>query len=179
VTQLPYQTLRSRLLWSSPWYSLREDHVRFPDGSEGPYTVVDKREAVWIVPVLPDGSIVLIRNYRHTVSGWLWEVPAGGIEPDISPDEMARRELAEEIGGQAETLREVRSFYTMPGIGNERAHIYLAEGVTLGEPHHEPSEVMERHILPREEVLAMVMRGDIADGPSALAILLCVPHIRA
>ena len=178
MTQLPYQTLRSRLLWSSPWYSLREDQVRFPDGSEGSYTVVDKRDAVWIVPVLHDGSMVLIRNYRHTVSDWLWEVPAGGIEPGISADQMAQRELAEEIGGQAETLREVCSVYTMPGIGNERAHIYLAEGVTLGKPHHEPSEVMERHILPLEDVLAMVMRGDIADGPSALAILLCTPHIR-
>ena len=103
----------------------------------------------------------------------------GGIEPGITAAEMARRELAEEIGGQAETLREVHSFYTMPGIGNELAHIYLAEGVTLGDPHHEPSEVMERHVLPREEVLSMVMSGTITDGPSALAILLCAPHIRS
>lgn len=122
--------------------------------------------------------MVLIRNYRHTVSRWLWEVPAGGIEPGISAEEMARRELAEEIGGQADTLREVHSFYTMPGIGNELAHIYLAEGVILGEPHHEPSEVIECHVLPREDVLSMAMRGEITDGPSALAILLCAPHIR-
>src|SRR5687767_6542805 len=152
----PYQTLASRVVWSSPWYALREDQVRFPDGSEGPYTVVDKREAVWIVPVLVDGRFVLIRNYRHTVDEWLWEVPAGGIEAGQSAEATAQRELAEEIGGEAARLREIAALYTMPGIGNEMAHIFLAEGVMLGEPHHEPSEVMERHILLQSEVIDMI-----------------------
>jgi len=174
----PYQTLSSRTLWRNPWYSLREDRVRFPDGSEGVYTVVEKRDAVWVMPVLEDGRVVLIRNYRYTVGEWLWELPAGGIEPGALPEETARRELAEEIGGAAATLEEVARFYTMPGIGDETAHIFLAHGVTLGEPHHEPSEVMERHIFPMETVMAMVMRGEMADGPSALAILLCAPRLR-
>ena len=175
----PYQTLASRVLWSSTWYGLREDVVRFPDGSEGPYTVIDKREAVWIVPVLSDGRFVLIRNYRHTVDQWLWEVPAGGIELGQSAEATARQELAEEIGGKAYLLREITSLFTMPGIGNEVAHIFLAEGVVLGEPHHESSEVMERHIVPREQVIEMIYRGEIQDGPSALAILLCMPHVKA
>jgi ADP-ribose pyrophosphatase len=173
----PYQTLSSRLLWTSPWYSLREDQVRFPDGSQGVYTVVEKRDAVWVVPALADGRLVLIRNYRYTVGEWLWEVPAGGIEPGIAPQEMARRELAEEVGGQAQSLEEVARFYTMPGIGDEVAHIFLARGVALGEPRHEPSEVMERHAFPLSAVLSMIHRGELADGPSALAVLLCLPHL--
>jgi ADP-ribose pyrophosphatase len=167
------------VVWSSPWYALREDHVRFPDGSEGPYTVIDKREAVWIVPVMADGSFVLIRNYRHTVDQWLWEVPAGGIEAGQSAEATAQRELAEEIGGTADRLREIATLFTMPGIGDELAHIFLAECVTLGEPRHEPSEVMERHIVTREQVIDMIYRGAIQDGPSALAILLCLPHLEA
>ncbi len=174
----PYQTLDSRVIWSSPWYSLREDRVRFPDGSIGLYTVVDKREAVWIVPMTAAGQLVLIRNYRYTTDEWLWEVPAGGIEPGVPAEEMARRELAEEVGGQAASLAKIASFYTMPGIGNERAHIFLARGVTLGEPHHEPSEVMERHLLPVNVVLEMVTGGALQDGPSALAILLCAPYLQ-
>jgi ADP-ribose pyrophosphatase len=175
----PYQTLATRVVWSSPRYALREDHVRFPDSSEGPYTVIDKRDAVWIVPVMTDGNFVLIRNYRHTVEQWLWEVPAGGIEEGQSPESTAQRELAEEIGGKADRLREAATLYTMPGIGNEMAHIFLAEGVRLGEPRHESSEVMERHIFPRERVIEMIHKGAIQDGPSALAILLCLPHLAA
>jgi ADP-ribose pyrophosphatase len=129
--------------------------------------------------VLTDGNFVLIRNYRHTVEQWLWEVPAGGIEDEQSPESTARRELAEEIGGMADRLREVATLYTMPGIGNELAHIFLAEGVLLGEPRHEPSEVMERHIFLRDQVIEMIHRGEIQDGPSALAILLCLPHLEA
>ena len=175
MTDHPYQTLDSRRLWSSVWYNLRQDQVRFPDGSEGTYTVVDKRGGVWIVPVLSDGQMVLIRNYRYTIGDWLWEVPAGGISNGVNPAEMARLELAEEIGGTAERLEEVTTFFTMPGIGNELATIYLAHGVTLGEPRHEPSEVMERHIFPLDEVRRMIYAGEMMDGPSALAILLCLP----
>lgn len=174
----PYQTLSSRTIWSSPWYALREDQVRFPDGSQGAYTVIEKRDAVWVMPIMPDGRAVLIRNYRYTVGAWLWEIPAGGIDPGLSPEEAARTELAQEIGGSAGRIEQVASYYTMPGIGDELAYVFLAQDVTLGEPRHEPSEVMEQHIVPLETVLSMVMRGEIADGPSALAILVCAARLR-
>jgi ADP-ribose pyrophosphatase len=177
MSDQPYQTLDSRLIWRSPWYALREDRVRFPDGSEGSYTVIAKRAAVWVLPILADGRVVLIRNYRYTVGTWLWEIPAGGIEPGASPEEAARIELAEEIGGQSGQLEQIALFYTMPGIGDELAHIFVARGVVLGEPRHEPSEVMERHIFSWDDVLSMVMRGEVADGPSALAILVCAAKI--
>src|SRR5574341_256216 len=178
MSDQPYQTLNSRLIWSSPWYALREDQVRFPDGSEGVYTIIAKRAAVWVLPILSDGRVVLIRNYRYTVGAWLWEIPAGGIEPGTSAEEAARAELAEEIGGEGGTLEHIALFYTMPGISDEAAHIFVARGVVLGEPRHEPSEVMERHIFGWDEVLSMVTRGEIADGPSALAILLCAAKNR-
>jgi ADP-ribose pyrophosphatase len=90
---------------------------------------------------------------------------------------MARLELAEEIGGTAASLELVAKFYTMPGIGDELAHVYLARGVRLGEQRLEPTEMMERHILPVDEVLGMIHRGEMSDGPSALAILLALPRI--
>lgn len=165
------------MIWNSRWYGLRQDQVRFPDGSEGTYTIVDKRDAVWIIPILSDGRIVLIRNYRYTIKEWVWEIPAGGIEDGVTPAEMAHRELAEEIGGTSERIEQVADFYTALGICNERAYIFVAHNVVLGEPHHEPSEITERHLFPREEVIAMIYRGEIADGPSALAILLSLPHL--
>jgi ADP-ribose pyrophosphatase len=173
----PYRTLSSRIVWRSPWFALREDQIRLPDGSDGVYTVIERPGAVWIVPVLHDGRLVLIRNYRHTVGEWLWEVPAGGLEDGVPAVEMARRELSEEIGGTAESLEFVATTYTVPGISDERGYIYLARGVRLGEPHREPTEMMERHVLAVERVMQMVVGGEIADGPSALALLLCAPHL--
>jgi ADP-ribose pyrophosphatase len=174
----PYQTLGSKIVWSSPWYALRQDQIRLPDGSEGTYTIVEKPDAVWVVPVTAGGEIVLIWHYRYTVDRWFWEIPAGNIPDGCSPEKAARRELLEEIGGVAESLRLVAHFYTMTGIGTEAAHVFLATGVTLGKAHREPTEVMEIRTFPAVRVLEMAREGKIDDGPSALALLLAEPHLR-
>lgn len=173
----PYQTLSTRIVWRTHWLALREDAIRLPDGSQSVYTVIERPGAVWIVPLLTDDRLVLIRNYRHAVGQWLWEVPAGSIAPGDSPEAAARRELAEEVGGQATSLEMISTFYTWPGQCNEVGYLFLARGVELGEPHREPTEVMERHIFPVETAVEMARHGEIADGPSALAILLCASRL--
>ncbi len=107
------------------------------------------------------------------------EVPAGGMSPDLTPEEVARRELLEEVGGGAAILRFVGQFYTSNGISNEVAYVYLATGVELGETHREPTELMEVRLVPVEEALRMAREGDITDGPSALALLWCEPMLRS
>ncbi len=89
--------------------------MRFPGGQEGTYTVIERSDAVFVVPVTVEGSIVLIHNYRYTVRRWLWEVPAGSVEPGDSPLESARRELLEETGGSARSMIPVGSFYDGAG----------------------------------------------------------------
>jgi ADP-ribose pyrophosphatase len=170
-----WETLSSRFLWQSHWYNLRQDQVRTQDGHEFTYTIVDHPGAVWVVPVTADGKVALIWHYRHTVDGFCMEVPAGGLSPGLTPEEVARRELLEEVGGGAADLRYVGQFYTSNGISNEVAYVYLATGVELGETHHEPTELMEMRLVPVEEALRMARKGDIADGPSALALLWCEP----
>jgi ADP-ribose pyrophosphatase len=177
MNQEPYHTLTSHVVWQSPWYTLRQHRIRLPDGSDGEYTVVERPGAAWVVPLLSDGRMVLIRNYRFTVHRWLWEVPAGGLKAGTTPEETARQELAEEIGGQAASLERVATFYTAVGMSDEIAHVFLARGVVLGTPHHEPTEVMERHVFPVAQVVDMIGRGEVADGPSALAVLLCLPRL--
>ena len=103
------------------------------------------------------------------------EVPAGGLSLDLTPEEVARRELLEEVGGTADELHYVGQFYTSNGISNEVAYVYLATGVELGETHHEPTERMEIHPVPVEEAMRMAREGEITDGPSALALLSCEP----
>jgi len=124
-----WETLKSEYLWQSKWYSLRQDHLRTQEGHEFTYTIVDHPGAVWVVPVTTDGEVVLIWNYRYTVDAFCMEVPAGGLSPGQTPEEVARRELLEEVGGTAAGFRYVGQFYTSNGISNEVAYVYLATGV--------------------------------------------------
>ena len=168
-----WETLDSRYLWQSQWYNLRQDRLRTSSGHEFTYTLVDHPGAVWVVPVTTDGLVALVWQYRHTVADWCYEVPAGGLSPDLTPEEVARRELLEEVGGEASDLRYVGQFYTSSGISNEVAYVYLATGVELGETHREPTELMEVRLVPVEEALRMAREGEVTDGPSALALLWC------
>ena len=174
-----WQTISSRYIWQSQWYSLRQDRLQARDGHEFDYTIVEHPGAVWVVPVATDGRIVLIRNYRHAVGEFCMEVPAGGLSPGLTSEEVARRELLEEVGGTATELFHVGRFYTSNGISNEVAYVYLATGVELGDAQPEPTELMEVCLVPADEALNMARSGAISDGPSALALLWCEPLLRA
>ena len=170
-----WETLDSKYLWRSRWYNLRQDRLRTPEGGEFTYTLVDHPGAVWIVPVTAEGRVALIWHYRYPVDDWCYEVPAGGLSSDLTPEEVAQRELLEEVGGTAADLREVGQFYTSNGISNEIAYAYLATGVDLGQTHREPTELIEIRLVPVREALRMAREGEITDGPSALALLWCEP----
>lgn len=173
----PFQTLSSEIVWSSPWYAIRQDRIRLPNGEEGVYNVVEKNGAVWIVPLTSGGEVVLIRNYRYTVDDWCWEVPAGNIEPEQSVEEAAASELRQEVGGTAEEWQMIGRFYLANGISDEVGHILLAREVVLGETAHEATEAMTVHLVPWATAVAMAQNGEITDGPSALALLLCAARL--
>ena len=135
--QRPYTTLSRRYLWQSRWYNVRQDQLRNRSGGELIYTVT--APAVWVVPVTADGELVLIDQYRYTVDAWCLEFRQA-ISSQGWTRPAWRRELREEIGGTAQQLIPVAEFYSMNGIGDEVAQVYLALGVTLGEPQHEPTE---------------------------------------
>ena len=168
-----WETLSRRYLWQSQWYNVQQDQVRTRDGHIFTYTVIEHPGAVWVVPITADGQVVLIRSYRYPVDDWCYEVPAGGLLPDLTPEEVAHRELLEEVGGTAAALHHVGQFYTSNGISNEVAYVYLAKDVELGESQPEPTELVEMHLVPVEQALRMAREGAITDGPSALALLWC------
>lgn len=175
----PYRTLSQRHIWRSPWYSLRQDRLQAADGSTAVYHVVDKPGAVWIVPVTADGHLVMIEQYRYPVDDWCLEIPAGSIEPGSTPEAAAARELAEEVGGVARGWTFVAWFYSLNGISNQIAHVYVAWDVMLGLPQREATEHMTVHRVPIDEALRMAAAGEISDGPSALALLLSERVLRA
>lgn len=173
----PITTLDSRRAWECSWYAVRQDRILLPNGTEGVYNVVEMHDAVWIVPVTTDGEIVLLRHYRYPLKAWGWEVPSGRVEDGQTPEEAARRELAEEAGGAAANWRFLLRAPTMKGIGDEYAHLYLATGITLGATQHEAAEVITVHSFPADRVMAMARAGEICDAVSTLALLLAEPFL--
>jgi ADP-ribose pyrophosphatase len=175
----PYQTLTSKIAFSCPYYQVRQDAFRTPKGHEGQYYVIEVLGGVWIIPLTTRGEIVLIRQYRYPVREWCWELPAGGIRLGQSAEEVAANELREEIGGTAQNIEFFANFFTCSSISNEKAHIYIASGVKLGEVDHEPTEFLEVHPVPLEQALTMARTNQIHDSRSALALLIAEPKLRA
>ena len=169
----PFKTLSTEVSWTSPYYEIHSSALLLPDGKPATYHVVTKEDAVFVVPVTPQNEVVLIRQYRFTVEEWCWEIPAGGIRAGLSPFDAAVEELHEEVGGVAQQWQALTSCYTANGICNEKGYFFLATGVTLGETAHEPLEFIEVHCKPIPDVLRMARTGEMSDGKSVLALLLC------
>jgi ADP-ribose pyrophosphatase len=128
--------------------------------------------AVVIVPVLADGRLVLIRNYRIAVDDRLWELPAGKLEEGEEPQRAAGRELEEETGYRAGRIRPLTAFFTSPGFADELIHAFIAEDLTFVGQNLEPGEQIEAEALGRDEVLAMIADGRIRDGKTIAAVLM-------
>jgi ADP-ribose pyrophosphatase len=176
---LGWERLETSYPFECRWFRLRKDSVRWPDGRTAPYVYIEGVSAVWAVPVTAEGNVVLIRQFRYTMDDWCWEVPAGGFHDfEGSPMELAKRELAEEVGGTSQDWRYVGSFRPGNSIIDAVYHIVLAREVRLDrEPHREASEIIEVHEVSVEEALAMARGGQMVDGLSALALLRCEPYL--
>jgi len=156
--------------------NLDVDTVKFPDGSTGTLEMVRHPGASAVVPFLddpgdPDPRILLLRQFRHAADGYIWEIPAGRLDPGETPEECARRELAEETGMRASRLERLTTFYTTPGFTDERIHLFLADGLEEGNHRREADEFMELCPTRWSVTLGMVERGEVVDGKTLIALL--------
>lgn len=151
------------------------DEVRFPDGSTGTLEMIRHPGASAVVPVLgdpgDDPEVLLIRQYRYAADQFLYEIPAGRLDPGESPADCARRELQEETGYTAERVEHVFTMYTTPGFTDEKIHLFVASGLVAGQAHREADEFMELVPTRLSRALSMVEQGEIQDAKTALALL--------
>lgn len=127
--------------------------------------------AVTILPLLPDERVCLIRNYRHSVRQTLLELPAGTLETDEDPLVAAHRELEEETGYRAGTMRRLTEFFMSPGILRERMHLFLATDLSQGNVHLDAGEQIENVVVSWEAALQMARDGQIQDAKSLAGLL--------
>ncbi len=134
--------------------------------------IVKHPGAAAILPILPDGKILLVKQYRHAVGEVLVEIPAGTLEPGEEPEECAYRELEEETGYRAGSMRKIASLALAPGYSSEVIHIYLAENLAESDAHPEEDESITLLRAGLDEVVEMIRRGEIRDAKTVAAILL-------
>ncbi|MEL6340873.1 MAG: NUDIX hydrolase [Myxococcota bacterium] len=166
------KTLRSRREFEGRMISLDVDTVALPDGPSIDLEIVRHPGAAAVVPLDQNDDVILVRQYRHTVSQWLLEIPAGKLDaPDEPPESCARRELEEETGFSAARYDSLGSIWVSPGFTDERIWLYLARELTEGEQRLEDDELIELERMPLERAVAMAADGAIADAKSATALL--------
>ncbi|HWA16420.1 MAG TPA: NUDIX hydrolase [Gemmatimonadales bacterium] len=156
--------------------SLDVDTVRFPDNSTGQLEMIRHPGAAAVVPFLddpssPDPRVLLIRQFRHAADGYIWEIPAGRLDPGEAPEQCAARELKEETGMVAGRLEHLTTIYTTPGFTDERIHLFLARGLEEGQHHREVDEFLELVPTRWSQVLDLIRNRDIMDGKTLCALL--------
>jgi ADP-ribose pyrophosphatase len=156
--------------------SVDVDTVRFPNGTTGALEMVRHPGAAAVIPFLddparPDPRVVLIRQYRYAAEGYLWEIPAGTLEPGEPPEECGRRELREEAGCEAAELRRLATIFTTPGFTDEQIHLYAAIGLTRVPSAPEADEFLETHDIAWSAVGRMIRTGEIRDAKTLCALL--------
>ena len=148
------------------------EEVTLPSGVTVTLDVIKHPGAALIVPVDSEGKLLLIKQWRHCAGGWLWELPAGTLNPGETPEQCARREVTEEAGVIAGRLEYAGFIFTAPGFCDEKIHIFIAKDLVAAAKHPDDDEVIvEVRALAYHECLAMVARGEITDAKTMCALL--------
>lgn len=162
--------LSSRTIYAGRVVTLNLETVTLPNGATVELEVIHHPGAAAAVPVRDDGAVLLIRQYRHAAGGYIYEIPAGKLNPGEDPKDCAARELEEETGLRAASLEHLVSFFTTPGFTDEVIHIYQASGFTAGRQKLDEDEVLEVVAFPLEEALAKIQEGTIRDGKTIVGL---------
>ena len=165
------QILSSQMIYEGRVFGIRRDDVIEPTGLHATREVITHPGSVVVLPVLPDKRILLIRQYRYATRQFLWELVAGRIDNNETPQHGAARELIEETGYRAKKFRVFLDVFPTPGFLEERMHILLAEGLTPGKAEPEEDERITCKAFPRKEVEQMIRRNTIRDAKSVAGLL--------
>ncbi len=169
-----FKLLASKRVFQGPAFSVTSDRVREPSGIVARRDVVRHSGSCVILAVDDSGPelrVLLERQYRYAADDYLWELPAGRVDPGEKPLAGAKRELLEETGYRAATWKQALFFYPSPGFLDETMTVYLARGLTSGDAQPEEDESIECHLTPLCKALEMIRAGEICDGKTISSIL--------
>ncbi len=160
----------TRNIYTGKVITLNVDTVQLPNGVTVDLETIRHPGAAAVVPVKDDGTVVLIRQFRHAAGGFIYEIPAGKLASGEDPLHCASRELEEEVGYRASTFELLSSIFTAPGFADEVIHVYKATGLTKGRQHLDRDEVLDVIEMPLSEAITKIEDGSIRDGKTIVGL---------
>ena len=159
-----------RNIYTGKVVTLNVDTVRLPNGVTVDLETIRHPGAAAVVPIKDDGTVVLIRQFRHAAGGFIYEIPAGKLSPGEDPLHCAARELEEEVGYRASSFELLSSIFTAPGFADEVIHVYKATGLTTGRQQLDRDEVLEIVEMPLHLAIERILDGTIRDGKTIVGL---------
>lgn len=166
-----YEVLRTKPIYKGLIFNVTQKIVRLPDGREAPRDMLEMTGAAAIIPVMDDGRILFVRQYREAARMQLIEIPAGKLDAGEEPLTCAERELEEETGYRASSLQFLFKFFPAAAYNDEQLYIYLAEGLTPGEPKPDEDEFLTPEAIDLQTALSMIDDGRIIDAKTIASLL--------
>jgi 8-oxo-dGTP pyrophosphatase MutT (NUDIX family) len=170
-------TLKSTQQYKGRVISVTVDEVVLPNGRQAALEVVHHPGGAAIVALNELQQMCLLRQYRYVAGGWIWELPAGKLEPAEAPEATARRELTEEAGVVATDWVSLGSLLSSPGVFSEVIHLYLARGLSSARSALEDSEVLEVHWVNFGQACDMALSGELRDAKTVIGVLRAAGHL--
>jgi ADP-ribose diphosphatase len=165
------RTLSSQVIYNGAVFGIRRDEVIEPSRVKTTREMITHPGSAVVLPVLPDGRILLIQQYRYAARQYLWELVAGRIDPGEDPRQAGERELKEETGYRAKRLKIFLEFFPTPGFLEEKMFLLLAEGLTPGEPNPEDDEKIVCRGYTHKQLEGMLRKGKLRDAKTIAGIL--------
>jgi len=160
----------TRNIYTGKVVTLNVDTVQLPNGVTIDLETIRHPGAAAVVPIKDDGTVVLIRQFRHAAGGFIYEIPAGKLSPGEDPLHCAARELEEEVGYRSSSFELLSSIFTAPGFADEVIHVYKATGLTKGRQQLDRDEVLEIVEMPLEQAIKGIQDGTIRDGKTIVGL---------
>jgi ADP-ribose pyrophosphatase len=152
-------------------FKLVKENIVLPNGAAVDIDVLRHPGAAAMVALTENNEVVLIRQYRHAVGEFIWEIPAGTLDPEEGHGTCAHRELEEETGYRAERMEKIGEIVPVPGYSNEKIHVYLATGLSKGESSLDHDEYLSVHRLDFDKAVEMIEHGEICDAKTIFGLL--------
>jgi ADP-ribose pyrophosphatase len=163
--------LELKTVYAGRVITVNVETVRLPNGHVADLEIIHHPGGAAIVAVDDKKCVCLIRQYRHAAGGWIWELPAGKLEPKEPALKTAQRELIEEAGFEGSDWVSLGDYVSSPGVFTETVKLFMAQGLTPSKMAHEAAELIEVHWVPIEEACRRAVAGELNDGKSALGLL--------
>jgi ADP-ribose pyrophosphatase len=173
----PWKKLKQSFEIKNPWWTYRKDEVQLPTGKQGEYHFVHVNGSSMVIPILNDGRMILVSQYRYLVGRESIEFPCGSVKDGSTHEETARLELAEESGYEAQELKCVAEFNPYNGVTDEMCKVFIARGLSPVDAKPDETEEFERIILEPKEFDEKVRDGIIWDGMTLAAWAILKPQL--